>query len=101
MQIRREQTVTVSPDVLFQEISGEIVLLDLASEQYFGLDEVGARIWALINEGRAVGEVADSLLQEYEVERATLESDIDELLRSLLEAGLISLGEAGSESNAE
>ena len=101
MQISKKQTVTISPDVLFQEVSGEVVLLDLASEQYFGLDEVGARVWALLNEGRAVGEVADTLLQEYEVERAALESDIDELLSSLLEAGLISTDQADPASGAE
>ena len=39
MGISKEQTVKVSPDVLFQEVSGEIVLLALASKQYFGLDE--------------------------------------------------------------
>ena len=39
------QTVTLSPEVISQEVSGETVLLDLESENYFGLDEVGTRIW--------------------------------------------------------
>jgi hypothetical protein len=101
MQISREQTVTISPDVLFQEVSGEIVLLDLASEKYFGLDEVGARIWTLLSEGRAVGEVVEALLQEYDVDRATLESDMESLLTSLLEAGLIAAGMAVSVPGGE
>ena len=91
MQIQAEQKVTISPDVLFQEVSGEMVLLDLASESYFGLDAVGARIWALLESGASVGETLDTLLQEYEVERATLEADLAELLEKLAGAGLISL----------
>ena len=90
MKIHNDQPLELSPEVLFQEVSGEIVLLDLASESYFGLDEVGARVWTLLSEGRALGEVLDALLEEYEVDRATLESDVGELLNQLLEAGLIS-----------
>ena len=41
------QTITLSPDVISQEVSGETVLLDLESENYFGLDAVGTRIWQL------------------------------------------------------
>jgi hypothetical protein len=89
MEIRDDQVFTVSKDVLFQEVSGETVLLDLDSEQYFGLDEVGTRIWALLKEGRGVDAIVDTLLAEYEVEREQLEADVRELLAALLEAGLI------------
>lgn len=75
--------------MLFQEVSGETVLLDLDSESYFGLDEIGTRIWMLLNEGRGQGGIVDALLEEYEVERDTLEADVAELLGNLLEAGLI------------
>jgi len=81
--------VEISKDVLFQEVGGEMVLLDLESEQYFGLDAVGARIWSLLSEGRGTGEIVDALFEEYEVERATLEYDVEVLLKDLLEAGLV------------
>ena len=89
MNIQQDQKVAISPEVLFQEVSGEIVLLDLASESYFGLDEIGARIWALLNEEKTVGQIVEILLEEYEVDRARLEGDVNDLLESLLEAGLI------------
>jgi len=94
MTLKPDQTIQIAPDVLFQEVSGETVLLDLESEQYFGLDAVGTRIWALIGEGVSVGEMVDTLLQEYEVERATLQSDVEELVGKLSEAGLVRLGDA-------
>ncbi len=101
MALQKEQTFAVPSDVLFQEVSGEYVLLDLGTERYFGLDEVGSRIWALINEGRAVAEMADAILEEYEVDRCTLEADIQALLSSLLEAGLISTDKSVSQSGLE
>jgi len=39
------QTFTISDEVICQELGGESVLLDLGSESYLGLDEVGTRIW--------------------------------------------------------
>ena len=89
MDIKPDQVFVVSKDVLFQEVSGETVLLDLGSEAYFGLDEVGTRIWSLLNEGRNSAEMVEVLLGEYDVERDVLERDVLELLASLLEAGLV------------
>jgi len=88
------QKFQIAPDVLFQEVSGETVLLDLESEQYFGLDAVGTRIWTLIGEGASIGAMIDILLQEYAVERATLEADLADLVARLAEAGLIRLADA-------
>jgi hypothetical protein len=84
-----DMKIEISPEVLFQEVSGETVLLDLDSEQYFGLDAVGTRVWQLIGAGATAEAVVDTLLAEYEVERDTLEADVDELLGRLAEAGLI------------
>ena len=95
MDIQKDQKFTVSPEVLFQEVSGEMVLLDLASENYFGLDEIGARIWGLLESGFSVGEALDVLMEEYEVERDVLETDVGELLGKLVEAGLIEVDDRG------
>ena len=89
MGLQKDQKFSIPEAVLFQEVSGETVLLDLDSESYFGLDEIGTRIWILLNEGRGQGGIVDALLEEYEVERDTLEADVAELLGNLLEAGLI------------
>jgi hypothetical protein len=83
--------IEISEDVLFQEVGGETVLLDLHSEQYFGLDAVGTRIWQLLGEGAGAEAVVETLLEEFEVERATLAADVSTLLDQLAEAGLIRL----------
>ena len=89
MSTQDDQQISISPHVLFQEISGEAVLLDLASENYFGLDTVGTRVWQLLNEGSSVSDIVETLLGEYEVERETLEADVANLLDELKVAGLV------------
>ena len=86
-----KQIITLSPDVISQEVSGETVLLDLNSENYFGLDEVGTRIWQLIESSGNLQEIYDTLLIEYEVEPEQLLEDMEQLLTDIEKAGLVSL----------
>jgi len=81
----------IPDDVLFQELNGEAVILDLASERYFGLDGVGTRFWELVNDNPSMQAAFDRLLDEYEVDASTLESDLLALTHNLLDAGLIRL----------
>lgn len=83
--------ISISKDVLAQELAGETVLLDLNSENYFGLDAVGTRVWQLLNDGQDESGMIDILLDEYEVEREVLERDLAELLDRLNAAGLIKI----------
>lgn len=89
MKIDRVKNIKVSEEVLSQELRGETVLLDLSSEQYFGLDQVGTRIWQLIKEGRDIDDTFKVILAEYEVDQEKLEADMEMFLTSLTEAGLI------------
>ena len=85
------QTVTFSPHVLSQEVSGETVLLDLESEYYFGLDAVGTRIWQLIRESGELRTIYNTLLEEYEVEETQLRADLEALITHACERGLVTL----------
>jgi len=97
MSLPASQKIAVSTAVLSQEVSGETVLLDLASEQYFGLDAVGTRIWQLLNQNQSIGEVKAAILAEYDVSQEQLEADIEQLFAALLQAGLITLEPAGGQ----
>jgi len=82
---------TIPTQVMARQIGDETVILDLGSGTYFGLDPVGARVWQLIGEGKALGEICDTLLDEYEVARDTLERDVLDLAEKLLEQKLITV----------
>jgi len=78
-----------SDDVLFQEVGGEAVLLHLASEQYFGLDPVGTRIWELIDGQASLQTIRSALCTEYDADAARIGEDLIALAGALAEAGLV------------
>ena len=80
-----------STQVLIQEVGGEAVLLDLAGEQYFGLNPVGTRIWALLAPAPVLQQVHASLCAEFDADPARIETDLLALVRELAEAGLVGL----------
>jgi len=86
-----KQTITLSPDVISQEVSGETVLLDLESENYFGLDEVGTRIWQLIESAGDLEAIFNTLLEEYDVEEEELLGDLSNLVGEIEKLGLVRL----------
>jgi hypothetical protein len=81
--------VSIPPQVMARTVGDETVILDLASGTYFGLDPVGARIWALMGEGQTLAEICATMLEEYEVEREQLEVDVLRLAAELAERGLV------------
>ena len=85
------QKVKVSNRALFQEIQNELVILDLAEEQYYGLDDVGATMWRLLNEHGDTAIVIKELCDYYGVDEAVVSKDLGELLEKLLAAGLVTV----------
>ena len=87
------QKVTFADTVFAQEVDGEMVLLDMESENYFGLDEVGTSIWQAMQEKETLQEVFEVLLDQYEVEPEMLEHDLSDFVGKLLESGLVEVKE--------
>lgn len=82
-----------SDQVLFQDVGGEAVLLDLASETYFGLNQVGTRVWTLLPDAASLGEIHAVLCAEFEAPAETIERDLLALAAELTEAGLVAVVE--------
>jgi hypothetical protein len=87
----------VSEGVVFRELEGEAVLLNLDSGMYFGLDQVGTRVWQLLAEHQRVPAVIEKMLEEYEVGREALEADVARLVAALLDKGLLVQGDAAGD----
>jgi hypothetical protein len=79
----------VSSDVLYQTIEGHAVLLDLAGERYYSLDDVGTRIWQLLSEQSDVSTLLERLLDLYDVDRGSLTRDLSSFFDRLAAAGLV------------
>jgi hypothetical protein len=85
-----ESRLRISPDVLHRRLEGEVVMLDLARSEYFGLDAVGARILDLLAERGRLRDVFDGLIAEFDVEAAVAEADLLRLMSEMHANGLVS-----------
>ena len=88
-----KQKISFSDAVFAQEVDGEMVLLDMNSENYFGLDEIGCVIWQALQEHQSLQAVYDILLEDYDVEPEHLEKDLQIFVEQLKQAGLIEIQE--------
>lgn len=82
--------LTISKDVVAREVGGEMVLLDLSSGQYFGLDTVGRRVWELLSDRpHALNELSDHIEAEFDAPRAQIEADLLTLAQQLKDQELV------------
>ncbi len=84
--------VSVPSDVLISELEDESVILNLESGVYFGLDDVGTRMWKVLSESETVQGAYEKLLGEYDVVPETLERDLRDFIDKLSAQGLIEVG---------
>jgi hypothetical protein len=81
--------VQASVDVVFRDLDGEMVLLDLRSGIYFSLDGVGTRVWQLIEQHGCLADVLAALTHEYDVPAARCAADLLAFVALLGEKGLL------------
>ncbi len=82
-------TIRINDDILYNDLQGEIVILSPKDGVYFGLDPVGTRAWQLIQHHGRLEAVRDAMLKEYEVFAERLWEDLQDLVSSLLDNGLV------------
>lgn len=87
--VSEHSTVVAVKDQVSADLAGEAVILNLKSGMYYGLNEVGGRIWQLLQEPRTVAAIRDTLLEEYEVDRESCDRDLLAVLQELATAELI------------
>lgn len=83
--------VKPSPDALIQPTGGEAIVLDIASERYFGLNQVGARLWTLLQSDPDLAAAHAQLLREFDVAPERLEHDLLAIVTELADAGLVTV----------
>lgn len=83
------KTYRVGESIVGEVLSGEAVVLNLATGQYFALNGTATRFWQLLGELGDVERVRDAMVLEFEVDRASLEHDMTSLLEVLVARGLV------------
>ena len=93
MHISFSDRVRVPDDVLVSRLQEESVILNLDSERYFGLDDIGTRMLSVLSTSESIEAAYESLLGEYDVEGQVLRQDLLALVENLLEKGIVEVAE--------
>jgi hypothetical protein len=94
MSLVTERSVVVAHDrQVSSDLDDEAVILHLDSGVYYALNEVGATVWSLLREPRAVPELEAAIMAEYEVDAARCRADLLALLDKLAAEDLIEVRE--------
>nr|WP_315051106.1 PqqD family protein [uncultured Brevundimonas sp.] len=82
-------TFAADPEVVASDVDGGAALLDLRSSQYYGLNPVGALVWARLQTPQTLDQLAFAVAEAFDVDPAVCREDIAQLLGTFDQAGLI------------
>jgi hypothetical protein len=77
-----------------RDIAGETIIVPVRSsasdlDSIYTLNELGTKIWKLIDGRTSVQQIIDTLCKEYDVATEVAKKDVEEFLHSIEVAGLI------------
>jgi hypothetical protein len=88
------RSVRVPAHVLMRVVDGELVVLNLDNEEYYGLDEVGTAMYQALTTAPTVSDAVQELLETYDVDEETIVRDVENLLQELSRRGLVEVDQA-------
>jgi hypothetical protein len=89
MTISFSDRMRLADDVLISNLQEESVILNLDSERYYGLDDVGTRFLSVVNSSESIEAAYEVLRDEYDVDPQSLRQDLLELIENLLKQGIL------------
>lgn len=84
----------VRKDVTGATVEGDLILFDPVSGKYFATGEVGADIWAHLEEPVTLGELCSRMAEAYAVDEEVCRKDVVDFVERLRASGLV--GEAAA-----
>lgn len=84
-----ERRFSCLPDVVWKDVGGEIVLVHLGTNRIYELSRTGARLWALLDEGKSLGEAEGILSEEFDVDQEVVRAEATALVQELLRRKLV------------
>ena len=88
-QLNNHTLLQQHPDICSREFDGETVMMNSSLDKYFGLDEVGTRIWSILKEKHTLREIVLTLTSEYDIQEENCLNDITPFIESLIEDELV------------
>jgi hypothetical protein len=99
MQIQPQTILTKSPDALTSPVKDGLAMMDVQSGNYYGLDDIETKTWALIDSQRTLGEICDLLIETYDVSREQCWEDVSKWVGQLAKNKLVNADKMLSSSD--
>ncbi|SDD55535.1 Coenzyme PQQ synthesis protein D (PqqD) [Paenibacillus sp. CF095] len=80
---------TIDSNVIYVEMDGQSILLNMESSQYYALDQVGTFIWNLMKDGRTLNEMEQEILLAYDITEQQVKNDLKIYIDELCRVGII------------
>ena len=93
MNLPFTKRISVPENVMVRQLEDESVILNLDTERYFGLDEMGTHMLTVLTSSENIQSACDALLEEYDVDPDLLQRDLEDLVGKLEEQGLVQLND--------
>ena len=78
-------------DYVFNEVDGELVMMNIETGSYASLNDTGKSIWGLIEEPKTVDEVLTALIVEYDIDKQTAETEVLSFIKKLVKGKVITI----------
>lgn len=91
--LNTDSTVYRNPEMLSSDMDGEKVMMSIENGEYYGLNQIGSRIWELIETPKTIDELIGKLTDEFDVSPELCENDVMVFLKELLEKNLITVND--------
>jgi hypothetical protein len=80
-------------EIIWRVVDDEALILDTTSGYYFSMNGTATDIWCLLNEGKSIDEVAQTIAQQYEIDAETAKNDVRELIANLSKEQIAKIGD--------
>lgn len=87
--INSSSLVRRNSSIFFTRVDDDLVLFSANQGMYYGMQLVGSRIWALIEDEVSVAEICDELIERFSVDRETCEREVMQFVEQLEEQGMV------------
>ena len=84
-----DTTLVRNPSLTTAELDGEVVMLSLETNRYYGLNSVGTRIWEILAQPMTLAQVCDILMNEYDVTREQCETEVLAVAEKMFQEKLV------------
>ncbi|MDZ7817300.1 MAG: lasso peptide biosynthesis PqqD family chaperone [Aliarcobacter sp.] len=78
-------------DLLSSEMDDELVMMNLESNNYYGLNKIGKDIWEILEENQTLESLCNKLIEKYDVSFEECKNDITPFLEKLKESNIIEI----------